>query len=175
MIQTPPWLFRLVRLTRREYFADFWITPPLTVALAARSLVDGSGRSWMLLFLAGWFFWTLYEYVAHRAAHHVPWLADLHWLHHRNQKDYIALHPLVTLSMYLAIWLTFGFSHAAFAVGFSVGYIVYAGLHTAFHYGQVRAGDWLWPLKRHHVAHHRFHDRCFGVSTTLWDWIFRTI
>ncbi|WP_158810447.1 sterol desaturase family protein [Beijerinckia sp. L45] len=175
MIPMPSWLPALVRRTRREYFADFWITPPITAALAVYSLSRGFDWWWAIAFVAGWFAWTLYEYAVHRISHHAPWISDLHWLHHRNQKDYIALHPALTLLNYAVIWLLFGFDAAPFAIGFSVGYVVYAGLHTAFHYAWIKDGELLWPLKQHHVAHHRYHDRCFGVSTKLWDRVFRTI
>ena len=170
----PAWLPTLVRLTRREYFADFFVTPPITLALAVVSISHGVSLRWLMLFAAGWFAWTLYEYAVHRISHHAPWLSDLHWLHHRNQKDYIGLHPALTLLFYVVVWLLFGFSAAPFAIGFSVGYIVYAALHTAFHYAHIREGDWLWALKQRHVAHHRFHDRYFGVTWDLWDAVFRT-
>ena len=116
----------------------------------------------------------MYEYAIHRASHHAPWLRDLHWLHHRNQRDYIALHPALTLGTYGLIWLVFGIQAAPFAVGFSVGYVAYAGLHTAFHYAQIRPGHPLWAAKQRHAAHHRYHDVSFGVTWGLWDRVFRT-
>lgn len=46
--------------------------------------------------------------------------------------------------------------------------------HTLFHHGRDRLPrqDRLWRLYQHHVAHHRFHECCFGVTTTLWDRVF---
>jgi sterol desaturase/sphingolipid hydroxylase (fatty acid hydroxylase superfamily) len=174
MTPMPSWLPALVRRTRGEYFADFWITPPITLALAIYSISHGFSWRWCVAFVVGWAAWTLYEYAVHRLSHHAPWLSDLHWLHHRNQKDYIALHPVLTLLNYAVIWLLFGINAAPFAIGFSTGYVVYAALHTAFHYAQILEGDCLWRLKRHHVTHHRFHDCCFGVSATIWDRAFGT-
>lgn len=165
----PVWLVRLFRLTRHQYFADFFITPPLTVVLAAASLRHDFGWRWLPLFALGWAFWTLYEYVVHRASHEMPWLVDVHWLHHRNTKEYIGLPPELTLALYATAWLAFGFKAAPFAVGFSFAYIAYAALHTAFHYAHIRPGHPLDRMKQRHVAHHRFHDRCFGVTTGLWD------
>ena len=174
MTAAPAWLPKLVRLTRGEYFADFFITPPITAALAAWSIAGGLSTAWIALVALGLFAWTFYEYAVHRMSHHLPWLRDMHWLHHRNQKDYIGLHPMLTLAIYGAIWLAFGFSAAPFAVGFSCGYVVYAGLHTAFHYAQIPDGHPLWAMKQRHVAHHRHHDRCFGVTVGFWDRVFGT-
>ena len=170
----PAWLPALVRRTRREYFADFFITPPITLGLLALSLAHGIGLRWCALFAAGWFAWTLYEYAIHRVSHHAPWLSDLHWLHHRKTKDYIGLHPALTLLNYAVIWLLFGVQAAPFAVGFSVGDVAYAGLHTAFHYVRIGPAHPLHALKKHHDAHHAHHDRCFGVTWGLWDWMFGT-
>jgi sterol desaturase/sphingolipid hydroxylase (fatty acid hydroxylase superfamily) len=164
------------RLSRREYFADFFITPPVTAALIALSLWRGASWLWPLAFAVGVLAWTLYEYALHRWVLHLAWLArDLHALHHDDQRDYIATHPLATIALYVALWLAFGFQASAFAAGFSAGYVFYAFAHTAFHYATIGTGHPLFALKRHHALHHSFENCNFGVSTTLWDRAFRTI
>lgn len=169
------WIVALFRLTRREYFADFFITPPLTLVFAVYSIRHGFGVLWIPELLAGWIFWTFYEYAVHRwALHGLPLFSDVHALHHRNQKDYIALPPSVTLVAYASAWLIFGMRSSAFMVGFSLGYIVYSILHTAFHYAPIAPGGWLARGDRRHHLHHRFDNVCFGVTTGLWDRLFGT-
>jgi sterol desaturase/sphingolipid hydroxylase (fatty acid hydroxylase superfamily) len=169
------WLTYFFKLTRREYFADFFITPPITLALAIFSVTASFSWLWPVTFVGGLLFWTLWEYATHRWISHRWWiLREAHWLHHKRQKDYIAIHPAVTLGLYAVFWLLFGIQSSAFMIGFSCGYIAYATLHTMFHYAAIRGDSWLWTLKRHHALHHRFHDVNFGVVTTFWDRVLRT-
>ena len=167
------WL-NFFRRTRREYFADFFITPPITVALLALSLSTSFSATWPLKFLAGLVLWTFYEYATHRWVMHAIWpFREAHALHHADQQDYIALHPLVTLGLYAVTAAIFGVNSSAVTVGFSVGYIVYSSYHTAFHYAIIWPTSWLYQPKLRHDIHHRM-PKNFGVTTSLWDRIFGT-
>lgn len=159
------------RLTKREYFADFFITPPITAALLYMSISDGFDAWWVAQFIGGLFVWTLYEYAVHRwLSHGFAWLLrDVHKLHHHRQRDYIAIHPLATLAIYILFWQAFGAQSSAAMLGFSIGYVVYAAVHTAFHYATIESGHPLFRLKRHHAIHHKLEKFNFGVTTTLWD------
>lgn len=171
----PAWIVSFFRLTRREYFADFFITPPLTLVFAIYSLRHGFGALWIPEAALGWCAWTFYEYAVHRwALHGLPLFSDVHALHHRNQKDYIALPPWATLAVYAAFWMVFGIGSSAVIIGFSVGYIVYSALHTAFHYAAIAPAGWLARGDRRHHLHHRFDSVCFGVTTGFWDRLFGT-
>jgi sterol desaturase/sphingolipid hydroxylase (fatty acid hydroxylase superfamily) len=165
------WL-NLFRRTPREYYADFFITPPITFGLLIASLSHAT-TWWPVELAAGLLIWTLYEYVVHRISHKVKFFRDIHALHHRNQRDYIAIHPAVTLALYAVFWMLFGFGTSALMVGFSIGYIIYSIEHTAFHYATIDPGHFLYGLKMRHVLHHRM-DVNFGVSTSLWDRVFKT-
>ncbi len=166
----------LFRLSRREYYADFFVTPPLTVVMAAASLSDGISAAWCLAFVLGAFLWTFYEYAAHRWIAHRIWVfRDAHKLHHARQRDYIALHPAATLASYAAIWAVFGVHSSAAMVGFSGGYIAYSVAHTLFHYASIREGSPLFAAARRHALHHRFAATNFGVTTPLWDAVFGTL
>jgi sterol desaturase/sphingolipid hydroxylase (fatty acid hydroxylase superfamily) len=166
----------LFRLSRREYFADFFITPPITLCLAVVSVLNSFSVWWLPLFAAGLLTWTFYEYVVHRwVSHALPVFKYLHGLHHAAQKDYIALHPAATLAIYAAFWLAFGSGSSAFMVGFSVGYIIYATLHTLFHYARIERGGLLFAAKQRHALHHRIDSVNFGVSSGLWDAVFGTL
>lgn len=172
----PRWV-TYFRLSRSQYFADFFITPPLTLVLLVISLTDGASWRWPIAFALGVVAWTLYEYAFHRFVLHRIWFArDVHALHHDDQRDYIATHPLATIALYVGFWLAFGFQASAFVAGFSVGYIIYSYLHTTFHY------PWSHPLqprftrlKRHHALHHTFETANYGVSVTWWDRAFGTL
>jgi dihydroceramide fatty acyl 2-hydroxylase len=56
------------------------------------------------------------------------------------------------------------------------GYLVYDMTHYWLHHGRPRTRVGLL-LRHHHMAHHhdaRFHEKKYGVSSTLWDHVFRT-
>lgn len=163
------WWLDLFRRSKVGYYADFFITPPITVVLLGLSLYGSLDAWWVPKFLAGVVAWTFYEYAVHRfVSHRVPLFREAHWLHHDRQQDYIAVHPLVTLAQYALVAAIFGVGYSAFTVGFSTGYIVYAAMHTAFHYATIRKGDLLYGLRLRHVEHHR-REVNFGVTTCLWD------
>jgi sterol desaturase/sphingolipid hydroxylase (fatty acid hydroxylase superfamily) len=163
-------LLSTFRLSKRAYYADFLITPPLTTVLLVLSVLHGFSPLWPAQFAIGVIAWTLYEYIAHRWLLHQIWFfSDLHDLHHADPKDYIGIHPAVTLTLYAGFWFVFGSNYSALAVGFSVGYVAYSCLHTAFHYARIVDGNLLFNLKRRHALHHTFYDNNYGVSTSAWD------
>lgn len=98
---------------------------------------------------------------------------NIHALHHKSPLDYIALHPVMTVLSYIIVWLVFGFHATPFAVGLSIGYIVYALMHTMFHYNRFEKG-FLHRLNLHHDMHHKFANYNFGISTNFWDRLFKT-
>jgi dihydroceramide fatty acyl 2-hydroxylase len=58
--------------------------------------------------------------------------------------------------------------------GFVHGYLAYDTLHHAIHLGANRSRALRW-LRKHHMQHHyATPDKRFGVSSPLWDLIFRT-
>ena len=60
--------------------------------------------------------------------------------------------------------------------GFVGGYMVYDVTHYALHHLRLKNRVFR-HLKKHHLLHHhskQHSERKFGVSTTLWDHVFRT-
>ncbi len=144
----------------------------------------------LALFVGGIFTWTFAEYVLHRWVFH--WTNDtswgkrvhflLHGVHHDfpNDKDRLVM-PLPT-SVPLAIlffslfMLTMGRAVGEpFFAGFVIGYLFYDGTHYFVHHFTPRS-RWGKLLRRHHMTHHfADHEGGFGVSSPLWDHVFRTL
>ena len=58
--------------------------------------------------------------------------------------------------------------------GFLAGYLVYDLTHYAQHHFPMRSG-YAKYIKRYHMQHHyKDPDTRFGVSSPIWDWVFRT-
>lgn len=141
-----------------------------------------------LLFLAAVFFWTLFEYLAHRFIFH--WVSErpamqriayiMHGNHHHYPRDRQRLFmppvPSVLIaSVLFALFylLTGDYSFVLFP-GFIFGYLVYASMHYAIH-AWAPPFKWMKPLWRnHHLHHYKDEELGFGVSSTLWDRVFNT-
>lgn len=162
---------RLFKLTKFEYYLDFFLTPSITLALILTSTIT---PLWFAFIGLGFVSWSFVEYAFHRwVLHRLYPLDQLHDLHHKHQQDYIALHPGISLVLYLTLWGLLGFGSSPFMIGYSLGYILYSILHTLFHYTIIQKGHPLYQLKMNHAAHHR-RDANFGVTSPVWDLIFRT-
>jgi sterol desaturase/sphingolipid hydroxylase (fatty acid hydroxylase superfamily) len=144
----------------------------------------------ILLFLIGVLTWTFTEYMLHRFVfHYQPSTAlgkRVHFLAHGVHHDYpndssrLVMPPSVSLPLAVLFYVLFSMVLPAgylpvFFAGFLLGYVCYDTIHYATHHAPMKGklGGW---LRRHHLRHHYMDDeRAFGVSTPLWDYLFRTM
>ena len=140
------------------------------------------------LFALGLAIWTLLEYLIHRYAFHYEPTSRIgtqfhfvvHGVHHDypNDAKRLVMPPAVSIPLaiifYGLFWLISGHTALAVWAGFAAGYVCYDSIHYAIHHFPMKAGI-LNRLKQHHLRHH-FHDdhSGYGVSSPLWDYIFRT-
>ena len=161
------------------------VTYMLYLSLGPRGLTIAAVAG---LFVVGILIWTLVEYTMHRwVFHYEPrsrWGKQLHFMIHGVHHDYpndasrLVMPPIVSIPLafffYGLFLILFGRLTPAVFAGALVGYLCYDSLHYATHHFQMRSGIWLW-LKRHHLRHHYQDDHIgYGVSSPLWDYIFRT-
>lgn len=142
------------------------------------------------LVVTGVLVWTLTEYLLHRYVFH--WVNDtawgkrvhfiLHGVHHDfpNDKDRLVMPLGASIPMAILFYVMYrGIFGIAFGeplyIGMGIGYLMYDGTHYAVHHFKLtsRVGKW---IRKHHMVHHfADHDGGFGVSTPLWDIVFRTM
>jgi sterol desaturase/sphingolipid hydroxylase (fatty acid hydroxylase superfamily) len=104
----------------------------------------------------------------------------MHGVHHDypNDAKRLVMPPVISIPLaiifYLVFALLFGNAAPAIWAGLVAGYVCYDSIHYAIHHFPMRSGI-LNRLKQHHLRHH-FHDdhSGFGVSSPLWDYVFRT-
>ena len=185
----------------RSRFLDFFsrihpavpalIFTPVIVLLVALGADRGQGVLEIIgLVLAGLALWTLSEYWLHRKLFH--WDPDhpighrihfiIHGVHHDHPNDKMRLVmppgasiPLAAL-FFGAFWLVFGLptAYPLFA-GFLIGYLVYDYTHYYLHHFVPRS-DRGKRLREQHMRHHfQDHRYGFGVSSPIWDYVFRTM
>lgn len=141
------------------------------------------------VFAGGMFFWTFFEYLAHRYLFH--WVAEsprarkfvyiMHGNHHHYPRDRERLFmppvPSIILSstIFALQFLLLRNYTLAFFPGFILGYLLYASVHYAIHAFNPPF-KWMKPLWRnHHLHHYKDEHKGFGVSSTIWDHVFGTM
>ncbi|MFL7793289.1 MAG: sterol desaturase family protein [Anaerolineae bacterium] len=146
-------------------------------------------------FLIGMFVWTLAEYMLHRFVFHfrprTPWQDRVsflfHGVHHAQpmSKTRLVMPPAVSIPLallfygafYLILGVLLAIPHwvAPLFSGFVAGYLIYDMLHYSTHHFRLRWRVWQF-LRQHHMKHHaQTPNMRFGVSSPLWDIVFRTM
>uniref|UniRef100_A0A7E4VWM7 Fatty acid 2-hydroxylase n=1 Tax=Panagrellus redivivus TaxID=6233 RepID=A0A7E4VWM7_PANRE len=190
----------LERLTNTKWWAVPLIWLPLVIFFG----IHGIGHMYhdygfklgllisSVLFSLGTLAWTLLEYMLHREVFH--WRPDpksytqitihfaLHGLHHKTPMDSERLVFPPTLaaliigffySIYISIFPYPVF--CLFAGGKLFGYICYDVIHFYLHHGRPRPTTNLHFRKVYHHNHHfKDFDAGYGISTSLWDYVFDT-
>jgi sterol desaturase/sphingolipid hydroxylase (fatty acid hydroxylase superfamily) len=102
-------------------------------------------------------------------------------VHHEfpKDKDRLAMPPLLSITIATILLLFFrlimGDFVFAFLPGFLVGYASYLGVHYMVH-AFPPPKNFLKTLWIHHGIHHyKEGEKAFGVSSPLWDKIFKTM
>jgi sterol desaturase/sphingolipid hydroxylase (fatty acid hydroxylase superfamily) len=143
----------------------------------------------VLVFFLGLFFWTFFEYLAHRFLFHFVtenpraqrFVYVLHGNHHEYPRDRERLFMPPVPSLILAS-IIFSIQYVAlrgytfmFFPGFMLGYLLYGSMHYAIHAWNPPF-KWMKPLWRnHHLHHYKNEHMGYGVSSTLWDRVFGTM
>src|SRR5690606_9637431 len=143
----------------------------------------------ILLFLGGFATFTLVEYLIHRHTFHME--ADtprkerlqyvLHGAHHDFPKDKtrLAMPPIVSIALATGFSLFYrlplGDIGIPFTAGFVAGYASYLCVHYSVH-AFPPPKNILRHLWIHHALHHyQQPNAAYGVSSPLWDIVFRTL
>ncbi len=153
-------------MTVAIYFGELIFAIALATTLLVASTLKLSIT--LLLFCCGLLAWTLGEYVTHRFVLHA--IAPVqHGIHHARPQDAID-------KVFWQIWLAFAAVHlaagATVLAGVLVAYAWYLSVHYCAHHNPA-----ILParLLKHHLDHHRFANRNYGVTTKIWDHVFGTM
>lgn len=163
--------------------------PVIAFMLYYGGAYKGLSVGWeLLMFISGALFWSLFEYIMHRYVFHMVvekprakrFVYTMHGVHHEYPRDKERLFMPPIPSMIIAtvifsiMYFLMDWSALAFFPGFLFGYIMYGSMHYAIH--AFAPPSWLKALWRnHHLHHYNEPDKGFGVSSVLWDVIFRTV
>ena len=183
----------LERFSRIHPATPFVVWIPVMFVLLFRSAYvrhDLAIPSIAGLFALGVLVWTFAEYILHRYVFH--WTNDtawgkrihflLHGVHHEfpNDKDRLVMPLLTSVPLSLIFYALYvGLmgvrTGEPFFAGFILGYLGYDGTHYAVHHFRQRTRIGKWVRRHHMLHHHNDHEGGFGVSSPLWDIVFRTM
>ncbi len=135
--------------------------------------------------LVGALSWTLVEYALHRGLGHRgqaknPFSVE-HLAHHADVSYFAPTYKKgITIGLAASVagplaYLTADTLGVTWLVGFLVMYVLYEVIHRKLHTapGRSRYGRW---ARRHHLHHHyRRPQMNHGVTTPIWDFVFRTL
>lgn len=178
------------RLTHVHHRTPFFIFVPLVFALILYAVLKTSlpGLAVPLLFAAGLLEWTWFEYMLHRYVFHYEpksaWgkrmIHLFHGIHHDfpNEADRLVMPPATSIpiaAVFLMIhYAVFGNAGLPLFAGFLAGYLYYEHVHYSVHNSKRKFG-WTEKQRKEHLLHHFQHaDYRFGVTSPLWDYVFRT-
>jgi 4-hydroxysphinganine ceramide fatty acyl 2-hydroxylase len=171
------------------------VPPLLYLPVIAFLLVRAIGHEQLAIpavggvFVAGIGVWSLGEYALHRFVFHLEpdsrWGRRLHFIIHGVHHDYphdpmrLVMPPSVSIPLAVLFYFLFNavlgpaWSLPAFA-GFILGYLAYDMTHYHIHHRR-STNRLSLALRRYHYRHHfQQSDRGYGVTSPLWDKVFRT-
>jgi len=187
------------RLFQSDYMEMMTKTHPLVIysiyfPIIALMLYFGNAykgltiSSEILFFAGGALFWSLFEYIMHRYLFHMiadskraqKFIYTLHGVHHEypRDKERLFMPPVPSLIIaaviFMSMYAVLGWSALSFFPGFLFGYIMYGSMHFAIHaFAPPKMMKALW--RNHHLHHYKCPDKGFGVSSVLWDVVFKTV
>jgi sterol desaturase/sphingolipid hydroxylase (fatty acid hydroxylase superfamily) len=175
---------------------------PIIVASTGMALVYALGAiAWsgaplavIGIVLLGLFAWTFLEYHLHRfVLHWEPEHPTLRIVrkcfpsHRPHHNEPLKERMDIVTQLKITVGLTLVFTLILVAIGVPIiwvlgllsgillGYQAYEYVHVACHHLPMR-NPWARTLKRHHgIHHHRDETVNFGVTTTIWDYVFFTV
>jgi 4-hydroxysphinganine ceramide fatty acyl 2-hydroxylase len=132
----------------------------------------------LALFVGGVFLWTFLEYLIHGwLSHTFPTFAmPLHAVHHRDPHAVFAVHAWFPIALtWTSIALLFGWTPGVILLtGVAAGFAGYEAVHYRIHFRRPH-GQLENYLRSRHLVHHEYYpNRCFGVTSALWDLAFGT-
>lgn len=140
------------------------------------------------LFLVGFLFFTLAEYLIHRFLFHYEGessdknlIMKMHGIHHAHPTDKKRLTLPLAVAIALAsivffvLWVLLGRYAWFFFPGFIMGYAFYLLVHYLIHTRRPPKGVLRILWKNHHIHHYKDAKKAYGVTTPFWDIVFKTM
>lgn len=144
----------------------------------------------LIYLMSGLLVWTITEYLLHRFIFHYQPTSKtglrLHFIFHGVHHDYpkdakrLVMPPSASIPLAILFYLLFSLFFKninylyIFFSGFIAGYLCYDMIHFAIHHLNFKSNI-MKNIKQHHMLHHYSDNtKGYGVSSALWDILFRS-
>lgn len=181
----------LERLSRTNSAIPVSIFLGFSTFLMAWGYTYSSLSAWTqtAMFFFGLILFSLVEYLVHRHVFHMITNTKIkekiqyafHGVHHEFPKDTsrLAMPPVISVVIVSLLFLIFRYAIGeytfGFLPGFITGYSLYLIVHYVVHAYQPPKNLFKTLWIHHGIHHYKDHERAFGVSSPLWDYIFGTM
>ncbi len=176
-------------LSKVPFFVPLIVYVPVVSYFCWKSFELNGVLPFLGYLLLGLFVWTLTEYFLHRFIFHFypssDWGKRIHFIFHGVHHDYpndaqrLVMPPSASIPLALAFFFLFQWIMSplmldGFFAGFILGYLCYDMTHYMLHHAQFKNPFWK-KLKQQHMLHH-YNDSTtkYGVTSDIWDKVFRT-
>ncbi len=116
-------------------------------------------------------FWTFVEYWTHRTLLHRFFWHGIHERHHQKPNEYVVF-PIWHVPLFFAA--CFLIMPTAFYCGFVAGYFWFQLMRPGCVRVDLNHRPRLHRYAVWHNRHHKLNDCNYGITTPMWDWLFRT-
>jgi dihydroceramide fatty acyl 2-hydroxylase len=181
----------LEALSKVHFSVPLFIYIPVVFYFSVIAFKQGIALGQYLIFLIfGVIVWSATEYFLHRFIFHfepkAKWGKRLHFIFHGVHHDYpkdakrLVMPPSASIPLAILFYFLFFavFNNSlklySFFSGFILGYLIYDMMHYAIHHHNFN-NPLLKKIKQHHILHH-YSDpsKGYGVSSALWDIVFKS-
>jgi sterol desaturase/sphingolipid hydroxylase (fatty acid hydroxylase superfamily) len=178
-------------LSKVHFSIPLFIYIPVIGFMTWRAFDNGIAPLYYFLYLVmGLAAWTITEYILHRFVFHFEptsnWGKRMHFIFHGVHHDYpkdarrLVMPPSASIPLAIGFYFLFSllFTNKTYLcslyAGFIAGYLVYDMMHYAMHHYNFKSAL-MKRVKQHHMLHH-YNDptKGYGVSSSLWDEIFKS-
>jgi sterol desaturase/sphingolipid hydroxylase (fatty acid hydroxylase superfamily) len=165
---------------------NYWISfvsDPVTIGFFViwEALVLRTNAGTLLVgYGSGLLSWSLVEYIGHRYLYHKAGSPAHygHLTHHKLPMKLVALPWFIITAIMTSAWYVFAY-YLQFPIvliylaGLLTGFVFYGVLHHFLHRINCK-NAWYEKLRSHHLTHHQIPNVNFGLTSPLWDYLFRT-
>jgi dihydroceramide fatty acyl 2-hydroxylase len=127
-------------------------------------------------FIGGLAAWTFLEYLIHAWLSHTfrTFVSQFHQVHHKDPRRVFAIHAWLPVGVSWIVGMAICGPAPAmvFYSGMVAGFALYEFVHYRVHFRTPHNRLEAYLRERHLVHHYRAADRCFGVTSALWDRVF---
>jgi sterol desaturase/sphingolipid hydroxylase (fatty acid hydroxylase superfamily) len=170
---------------RTAYVVDFVFYASAVLSLAVFLLCmppPGTALQACAVVLLGLCSWSLIEYIFHRfILHGLQPFRRLHALHHARPRALICTPTVLSAGLiFVLVFLPACYwsdlwRASQLTLGVLLGYLAYSVMHHAMHHWRSPM-PWFMRRKRWHALHHHADEPvCMGVTSTVWDYVFRSL